>query len=384
MGRPSLTYLASPQKDTYSVAMSADMFERKEAVMPSESLEPQLRRPDFSRCRKLILVRTDRLGDMLVTTPCIRALRQALPGVRLDMLASAHNAPAIRGNPYLDAVHIFDRKRPLTWPGLVRRLRAERYDAALVFNSNSRSASFLSMLLETPERIGFSGAPMRNGRVQWGYGGAYTLLPQGAGSPQVTLDMLEKLDAIGIPSYSPHMDFLVPEELTQAMRQRFPAEPGRLRLAMFVGNIKKVTKRWPLEKFRELSLRLLETEQDVEITILTGPSDRPLLQGFADVTHPRLTFFTGNTLQESGAFLQTCCAMVAGSSGPTHVAAALDVPVLSVTTRYSATVWGTLGPYDDCVTPDSDTPDMRGIAMEPVEAMVRKFLTEERERRQRI
>lgn len=157
--------------------------------------------------------------------------------------------------------------------------------------------------------------------------------------------------------------------------------PGRLRLALFVGNIKKVTKRWPVEKFRTLALRLLETEEDLDIVILTGPSDQPLLKGFAGVSNPRLSYFTGRTLQESGAFLQTCCAMVAGSSGPTHVAAALDVPVLSVTTRYSATVWGTLGKYDDCVTPDTDTPDMRGIAMEPVEAMVRKFLAGERARR---
>ncbi len=343
--------------------------------------EPLPRKPEISRWRKLILIRTDRIGDMLVTTPCIRAIRQALPDIRLDMLASAHNSPAICGNPYLDGIHVFDRRHPLSWGKLVSRLRAERYDAALVFNSNSRSASFLSMLIGVPERVGFSGAPLRGGRIRWGYGNTYTNLPRGGGRVQVTLDMLEKLDAIGIPAASPHMDFVVPGELTQAMRRSFPLMPGRLRLALFVGNIKKVTKRWPVEKFRTLALRLLETEEDLDIVILTGPSDQPLLKGFAGVSNPRLSYFTGRTLQESGAFLQTCCAMVAGSSGPTHVAAALDVPVLSVTTRYSATVWGTLGKYDDCVTPDTDTPDMRGIAMEPVEAMVRKFLAGERARR---
>ena len=94
--------------------------------------EPLPRKPEISRWRKLILIRTDRIGDMLVTTPCIRAIRQALPDIRLDMLASAHNSPAICGNPYLDGIHVFDRRHPLSWGKLVSRLRAERYDAALV------------------------------------------------------------------------------------------------------------------------------------------------------------------------------------------------------------------------------------------------------------
>lgn len=329
--------------------------------------------------RKLLLVRTDRIGDMLVTTPCIRAVRRALPHAHIDMLASAHNMPAIQGNPWLDNILIYDRKHPLTWPGLVARLRAEKYDAAFVFNSNSRSASFLIALSGIPERVGFSGPPLRHGRVAWGFGGVYTLLPQGK-SVQVTLDMLEKLESLGIAADLPHMDFIVPEALTQSMRQRFPVGSGRRRLALFIGNIKKVMKRWPPEKFRELASRLLADEEDLEIAVLTGPSDRPLLQAFSGMEHPRLMYFTGSTLQESGAFLQTCCALVAGSSGPTHVAAALDIPVLSVTTRYSATVWGTLGKYDANVTPESDTPDMRGIPMEPVEAMIRSFLKEERAR----
>ena len=148
--------------------------------------EPLPRKPEISRWRKLILIRTDRIGDMLVTTPCIRAIRQALPDIRLDMLASAHNSPAICGNPYLDGIHVFDRRHPLSWGKLVSRLRAERYDAALVFNSNSRSASFLSMLIGVPERVGFSGAPLRGGRIRWGYGSTYTNLPRGGGSVQVT------------------------------------------------------------------------------------------------------------------------------------------------------------------------------------------------------
>lgn len=338
------------------------------------------RKPDLSRYRKLVLIRTDRIGDMLVTTPCIRALRQALPSARLDMVASALNAPAIQGNPWLDAVHVFDLHRPWTWPRLIGRLRAARYDAALVFNSNSRSACQLTRLLGTPERIGFSGLPTHKGAKRKGYDSLYTWMPAGR-NQHVILNMLEKMEDLGVPAPSAHLDFTVPDAVDRAVRQRFPAVPGRLRLAVFVGNIKKIQNRWPVEKFRELTLRLLDKEEDLDLVILAGPSDRPLLQAFADLEHPRLDRFVGGTLQESGAFLKTCCAMVAGSSGPTHVAAALDVPVLAVVTKYNAAIWPPLGPYDVSVTPDTDIRDMRGIPVEPVEAMVRAFLAEERARR---
>lgn len=338
-------------------------------------------RPDISRCEKLLLIRTDRIGDLLVTTPCIRALREALPGARLELVASPLNAPAVRGNPHLDAVHVFDLRRPWTWPGLIRRLRATRWDAVLAFSSNSRSACLLTRLLGAPVRIGFNGLPTHKGKVRASYADAYTWMAEGGGKGHVILDMLDRMEKLGIPAPSPHLDFFVPDEVKRAMRRRFPDRPGRLRLAIFVGNIKKIQNRWPIEKFKELTLRLLAEEDDVDVVILAGPPDRPLLTAFDDARHPRLECFVGSSLQETGGFLATCCAMVAGSSGPTHVAAALDVPVLAVVTRHNATVWRTLGPRDVNVTPETDIRDMRGIPVEPVEAMVRRFLAEERARR---
>lgn len=335
-------------------------------------------RPDFSRFRKLLLVRTDRIGDLLVSTPCIRALRQALPDTRLELLASALNAPAVAGNPHLDAVHVYQPRRPWTWPGLISRLRG--FDATLVLNSHSRSACLLARLAGSPQRIGFSGLPPDKWRELTSYARVYTWMAEGGSDENIILNMLERLQSLGIPASSAHLDFTVPAATAEAVRRRFPPTPGRLRLAVFVGNIKKVQNRWPVEKFRELVLRLLATEADLDVAVLAGPADRPLLGAFVDLDQPHLMRFVGQTLQETGAFLQTCCGLVAGSSGPTHVAAALDVPILSVVTRHNATVWRTLGPRDRAVTPDDDARDMRGIPVEPVEAMIRAFLAEERER----
>lgn len=338
-------------------------------------------KPDFSRYRSILLMRTDRIGDLLVTTPCIRALRRHLPDASIDLLASPLNRAAVQGNPHLDHVFTFDLHSPLKWPGLIRSLRRASYDAALAFNSNSRNGSALLSLLGIPERIAFSGLPSRGGRTLHRYARAYTWVCPGSGQEHVILDMLAKLEALGVPPDSPHLDFLVPADLARSLAERFPDEPGRPRVALFIGNIRKTQNRWPVEKFRELTLRLLDAEPDLRLVVFGGPSDRPLFQAFADLSHPRLGRFIGATLQESGAFLQRCRALVAGSSGPTHIAAALDIPVLAVVTRYNATVWPPLIPGCMSVTPDDDIRDMRGIPVDQVESMVRTFLAEDRARR---
>lgn len=331
-------------------------------------------KPDPAHYQKIIMLRTDRIGDMLVSTPCFRALRQALPTARIDLIASPLNAVAVQHNPYIDHTFIFSLHKPWLWPGLLWTLRAQKYDAAFTFNSNSRSASRLTRLLGAKERIGFSGLPPNCTHKE----GVYTWLPEGGPNPHVIIDMLHKINSLGIPASSPHLDFVVPRDISETMKQRFPHTPGRMRLAIFIGNIKKVQNRWPVEKFRELTVRLLSAEKDLDIVIVAGPSDRPLLQAFSDLDHPCLSLFVGDTLQETGGLLQNCCALVAGSSGPTHVAASQDVPVLAIVTQYNAAIWPPLGEHDACVTPDSDIRDMRGIAVDPVEAMVRTFLSAER------
>lgn len=229
-------------------------------------------------------------------------------------MASTLNAPAVAGNPHLDAVHVFHPRRPWTWPragappakrGLRRHPGAQQQFAQL--------ACALARLVGSPQRIGFSGLPTNKGRVLTAYARVYTWIAEGGSAENIILNMLERMERLGIAAPSPHLDFTVPSITAETVRARFPLRPDRLRLAVFVGNIKKVQNRWPVEKFRELVLRLLSTETDLEIVILAGPPDRPLLSAFTDIDHPRLTRFVGETLQESGALLSTCSGLGGGA-----------------------------------------------------------------------
>src|SRR5437588_6477251 len=83
------------------------------------------RRPD-RRLRKVLFLRPDRIGDMVISLGVLRAIGEAREGIELHVLASPANAPVARGEPYIARVHVLDRKHPRGWPDLVVRLRREQ------------------------------------------------------------------------------------------------------------------------------------------------------------------------------------------------------------------------------------------------------------------
>ena len=318
---------------------------------------------------RILCIRTDRIGDMMVSTPVFRALRQRFPAARLDVLASTLNRIAIDGNPHIDTVYVFDRKAFWTWPGLCLTLRRNRYDACIVLSSASRTTCFIMQCLGIPQRFGYHVLDRDRHRFT-------EVLPRGS-NDHVLLGLLDGLTRFGIHNASPELDFVVPEATRAAMARRFPHEPGRVRLALFIGNIKKLHNRWPPEQFGELADRLLAARPEVDLVIFSGPSDRPLLEHFRRFENtPRVSVFVGESFQESGAFLECCHAIVCGSSGPTHLATALGVPVLSIITQYNVRYWRPLGPRDQWVAPPTDITDMRQIPVDEVFAMVNTFVSD--------
>ncbi len=322
---------------------------------------------EFSR---ILCIRTDRIGDMMIATPVFRALRKRYPKARIDVLASRLNHIAVQGNPYLDNVYVFDKKAFWTWPCLVLTLRKVRYDCCIVLNSTSGTTCNLMRTLGIPHRFGF--------HVQEKHRKLFTEILPKPHDVHVISGTLAALSRFGIENPSPDLDFVVPENLCPAMQARFPRQEGRIRLAIFIGNIKKIQNRWPPEKFVQLMQNLLEQHDHVDLVVFAGPSDRPLLPFFEDIAqNPRVQIFVGESFQESGAFLQQCDAFIGGSTGPTHLASALNVPVLSIITQYNVHYWHPLGEQHKWVAPPTDITDMRQIPVDEVLAMVNEFVEEQ-------
>jgi ADP-heptose:LPS heptosyltransferase len=95
---------------------------------------------------KLLIVKRDKVGDLLLATPMLRVLREAMPAARIDLLASDYNAWVVEGSRDLDRIWTYRRTREgrRVWPraalsqaALWMRPRAERYDVAIAANGES-------------------------------------------------------------------------------------------------------------------------------------------------------------------------------------------------------------------------------------------------------
>ena len=309
---------------------------------------------------KILLIRTDRLGDCLAITPAIRAARMYFKDARIDFLASSTNVEAVCTNPHLDTVYVLRQREPLSWPGLLWRLRRQKYDAALCLNSGSFTAALFTWISGAGTSFAFTEASARFPRC-------FDHVLFGT-EKHATRSGLAFLNRLGIPSAGEALEFAIPESAGKNAALRFPRS-GRKRLAVFIGNARKIHSRWPAEKFALLTESLLAKHEDLEIFLLCGRDELPLLVHFTP--HERLAT-VNESLADTAAFLATCDALLTSSSGPWHLAAAVGTPTLGIISRHNYDFWRPLeGSHHFVVSEDND---MRAVEIEPVLNMVEDYL----------
>ncbi|MBI5464277.1 MAG: glycosyltransferase family 9 protein [Ignavibacteriales bacterium] len=92
-----------------------------------------------SSVSRLLILRDDGIGDMIVSTPMLRKLKEANPSLKLDVVASARNAEVIKHNPFVDELIVLPKTVGGLWKEL-RRLRSKRYDMVINFVFNRTTA----------------------------------------------------------------------------------------------------------------------------------------------------------------------------------------------------------------------------------------------------
>jgi ADP-heptose:LPS heptosyltransferase len=112
---------------------------------------------DLGTVRKLLILRYDRIGDMIISTPIFCNLKRLRPDLHLGVLASRSNVEIIRNNPFIDSIYVLNAN-PFAFFREVRRARRERYDVVLSFVFNRTTAPALLARLLGPTSLKFGHA----------------------------------------------------------------------------------------------------------------------------------------------------------------------------------------------------------------------------------
>ncbi|GAB4141326.1 lipopolysaccharide heptosyltransferase II [Thermopirellula anaerolimosa] len=275
------------------------------------------------------------LGDVVMATPAIRAIRRRVgPQARIVGILRPNLSGALDGTGWLDETWCYhpgsDDPRWKT-SSLVRRLKAEKWDAAVLFPNSWRSA-LVAWLARIPVRIGY-GRHHRGKFLTHALAWEYSR-EQGWRVPMVQY-YLRLAETLGCPAESPRLELRTTPD-GESLADRVWEDlglPGDGRVvAMHVGSAGASVKVWPAEYFEELA-RLIVRNTNHSVLLLCGPSERKIVRGMVRrIQDGRVVSLADQPLHISllKSCIRRCGLCVSTDSGPRHVAAALGRPVVTL------------------------------------------------------
>jgi len=288
---------------------------------------------------RILLIRLREIGDVVFTTPAIRAMRQHFPHAHLSYMVESLGAPVFAHNPHLDEVIVLERTRGIRgWLKdfeLIRRLRSAHYDLVVDFHSGPRS-SLIAWLSGAPERVGYDVA---------GRGWMYTKRvprPRQIRARHAVENQWDLLNAIGIstldPTYSP-TEMLVDRDAATAVNERLSAIGVRKDDELIVIHVSAGNpfRRWPQDSFALLITMLLRRRPRRRVIVVAGPSDRDAAARVMGESIDRIEMADRNrvasaefTLDELRALMDRAALYIGGDSGPMHIASTTTVPIVGL------------------------------------------------------
>jgi heptosyltransferase-2 len=293
-----------------------------------------------------LLVRaTNWLGDAVMTTPALAAVREGFPDARIVLLARPLVAELFRHHPDVDEVMVYEL--PGRHEGALGRLRLggelrrRRFDGALLLQ-NAFDAALIAFLGRIPERAGY---PTDGRRI-------LLTLPV-----PLTPGILERheveyylclLDGLGIPRPVPAvLKLAVTEKEREAMAERLASlgiDRGAPIVAINPGATYGSAKRWFPERFAAVADSLAE-EWGARVVVVGSAAEAPLAGEIEAAARRGVANMAGKTtVREMMAFLSLSSFIVANDSGPMHIGAALGVPLVAI---FGPTDWRRTSPWTD-------------------------------------
>ena len=297
---------------------------------------------------RILVVRTDRIGDVLLSTPVIKALRDNYPQAFISMMVSPYAKDIVEGNPYLDEVIIFDKNgRQKSWWGCFkfsRYLKKKKFDLALVLHPTHR-VHLVIFHSGIPQRVGYNSK----------HGFLLTDKIEHTKQRGEKHELEYNLDLVRYLGFEPeNRKLLIPikpesDIWAQDLLKKEGISKNDKLLAINPG-ASCPSKIWPNERFAEVADKLVDI-YGFKVLVVAGPRDTTLAANvIKHMHHPGLNLAGRTSVSQLASLLKRCSLFISNDSGPVHIGSAVGVPVISIFGRSQAGLsprrWGPRGERD--------------------------------------
>jgi len=293
-----------------------------------------------TRFHRVLLTRCDKIGDLILTTPAITAVRTSWPNAYVGFMCSKYTEDILKGNPDVDEVISLDKtgrhRGILGFLKLVGEIRSKKFEVMINFHPTNRVhlAGF------------FAGIPLRVG-YDWKMGVLNNVVIKHKkhlgekSEAQYNFDLLEVLgvknrDFPQRISVSPEEENWVENELLRRGIDRFVLiHPGA----------NCPSKLWPLDNFIQLAEKIMYNF-DIPVMFILGPGEGYMEEKIIQVLGEKTVIYKNLSLRRLVALISKCSFFISNDSGPMHIADALMKPLVVIFGRsqpgLSSRRWGPL------------------------------------------
>ncbi|MFH0777143.1 MAG: glycosyltransferase family 9 protein [Candidatus Eisenbacteria bacterium] len=335
-----------------------------------EAQEPKPR----GRPAILVVRQQNQMGDMLLASPCLRALRGHFPDAYIALLASHENQAVVRDNPHLDEVFVYDKPRfrrsPVELLRLLAALRARRFDVAIVLSTVSLSVTsvLLALLSGARYRVSYGGKDYGMSFADAAFHVPVPLGDPGVHQTRLGLGLLEHF-GITAEDLSPMMATTAEaDEFARAFLAGHNVDPSHTVVGIHPGAGKRKN-RWPASSFGQVAEALAE---GARVIAIAGPSDKDVLAEMLREVALPMPLLSGESIGRVAAVLKRLSLFICNDTGVLHVAAAVGCPTLALFGPTDPEKWAPLTPA--CRTIRAPSADLAGLGVGPVLAAAREIL----------
>jgi len=262
--------------------------------------------------KKFLIIRFSSIGDIVLTTPVIRCLKQQLPNAEVHYVTKSSFRSILENNPYIDKLHLLEGN---DWKKLLEELRAEKFDHLIDLHRN-----FRSMRIKRATHVSFTSFNKLNIQKWLLTNFQWNVMPD----VHIVDRYLETVKQFGVVNDDKGLDHFISEK-DKVQQQDLPASHHAGFIGIVIGAALE-TKQLPTEKLKELCSKIQHP-----IILLGGPEDKKRGDEIASVDSIKIYNACGKfNINESADLVRRSKFIITHDTGLMHIGAALKKPMLSV------------------------------------------------------